>query len=59
MTVQLHTIPFGMVNAYLLKGEKCVLIDAGFPGRKKSFLRGLVKARIKLGKIELVIIDLT
>ena len=59
MTVQIHTIPFGMVNAYLLKGEKSVLIDAGVPGRKKSFLRRLAKASVKLGEIELVIFDLT
>jgi glyoxylase-like metal-dependent hydrolase (beta-lactamase superfamily II) len=45
-----------MVNVYLLKGEKSVLIDAGVPGRKKSFLRGLEKAGVKPGEIELVII---
>ncbi len=56
MTVQIHIIPLGMVNVYLLKGEKSVVIDAGVPGRKKSFLRGLEKAGVKPGEIELVII---
>ena len=56
MTYQIHTIAFGIVNAYLLKGEKCVLVDAGVPGGKKSFLRGLEKAGVKPGEIKLVII---
>ena len=53
---QIHTMPLGMVNMYLIKGEKSILIDAGVPGRKKSFLRGLEKAGVKPGEIKLVII---
>ena len=42
MKTQIHTIPLGMSNVYLLKGDKSVLIDAGVTGLKRIFLRGLV-----------------
>jgi hydroxyacylglutathione hydrolase len=54
--VKIHTIPLGIVNLYLLQGEKSVLIDAGIPGQVKSFLRGLEKTGVKPGDISLVII---
>jgi hydroxyacylglutathione hydrolase len=56
MTVQIHTIPLGMVNCYLLKGEKYVLIDAGIPGLKKPFFQGLKDTGVQLEQIELVVI---
>lgn len=54
--VKIHTIPLGLVNVYVLKGEKSVLVDAGIPGQEKLFLRGLEKAGVKPGEISLVII---
>jgi len=56
MMVQIHTISFGMSKIYLLKGEKCILVDAGIPGQKKTFLQGLDCADTKPEMIELVII---
>ncbi|MCJ7703329.1 MAG: hypothetical protein MUO62_17230 [Anaerolineales bacterium] len=44
MSIQIHTVPFGMVNAYLLNGEKCILIDTGNPGQERAFLAGLQNA---------------
>jgi hydroxyacylglutathione hydrolase len=56
MTVQIHTISLGMVNCYLLKEEKYILIDTGVPGQEKAFFRGLENAGVLPERIELVII---
>jgi hydroxyacylglutathione hydrolase len=56
MTIKIHTIPLTAVNCYLLNGEKTILIDAGFPGLMKLFLRKLANFEIKPEEIDLVII---
>ncbi len=56
MKTHIHTIPLGMMKVYLLKGEKSVLIDAGFPGWKNAFLRGLENGGVKPAEIALVVV---
>ena len=56
MTIQIHTISLGMVNCYLLKGEKTILIDAGVPGQMNKFLNCLKSTGTKPDEINLVII---
>jgi len=55
MSVQIHTISFGFVNIFLLKGEKNILIDAGIPGQKDRFLKQLTAYEIKPETIDLML----
>jgi glyoxylase-like metal-dependent hydrolase (beta-lactamase superfamily II) len=55
MSVQIHTISFGFVNFFLLQGEKNILIDAGLPGQKDRFLKGLAAADIRPETIDLLL----
>jgi glyoxylase-like metal-dependent hydrolase (beta-lactamase superfamily II) len=56
MGVAIYPISFGVSRAYLLQGEKCVLVDAGIPGQRKAFLRGMERTGIRPREIALVII---
>lgn len=49
-------ISLGMVHSYLLKGTKCVLVDAGYPGCEKRILSFLAKNRIDPKNISLILI---
>jgi glyoxylase-like metal-dependent hydrolase (beta-lactamase superfamily II) len=55
MIAQIHPIPFGFVNAFLIKGEKTILIDAGVPAQMKRFLRGLALANTRPEEIDLLL----
>jgi len=55
MNLEIHPISFGMVSSYLLKGDGCVLVDAGTPGQTKTFLRQLGKFRVQPEEIDLVV----
>jgi len=56
MSVDFSTIPImGMVQCFLLKGEKNILIDAGIPGQIKGFQKGLAEAGVQFEEIELVL----
>ena len=56
MSVQIHTISFGFVSAFLLKGEKAVLIDAGVPGQMARFLKGLEMTNTLPDEIDLLLL---
>ena len=55
MNPEIHPISFGMVNSYLLRGDGCILVDAGTPGQTKTFLRQLEKTGIQPDEIDLVV----
>ena len=55
MTVQIHPIPFGFVNVFLIKGKKTILIDAGLPGQMERFLRGLTLTNTRPEEIDLLL----
>ena len=56
MSVQIHAISFGFVSAFLLKGEKTVLIDAGVPGQMARFLKGLEMTNTQPDEIDLLLL---
>jgi hydroxyacylglutathione hydrolase len=45
----------GMVQCFLLKGEKTILIDAGVSGQMKRFEKGLAEADVKFEDIDLLL----
>ena len=55
MAVQIHTISFGFVSMFLLKGEKSILIDAGIPGQIERFRKGLAAADVQPEEIDLLL----
>lgn len=54
-TSVLH-ISLGMVNSYLLKGNKCVLVDAGYPGCAEKILSFMEKHNINPTDLSLILI---
>jgi glyoxylase-like metal-dependent hydrolase (beta-lactamase superfamily II) len=56
MSVQIHPISFGFVHAFLLKGEKTILIDAGIPGQRQRFLQGLAATNTIPEEIDLLLL---
>ena len=55
MAVQIHTISFGFVSMFLLKGEKSMLIDAGVPGQIERVQKGLAAAGVQPNEIDLLL----
>ena len=55
MTV-IHPLPLSKSNAFLLMGEKPILIDSGSPGDLPSLKRKLHKAGVSLAEIELLVL---
>lgn len=56
MSAQIHPISFGFVSAFLLKGEKTVLIDAGTPGQIERVLKGLAITNTQPDDIDLLLL---
>ena len=55
--IQLSIFPLGMINCFLIKGEKKhILVDTGVPNSEKKIIKQLVKYNIKLEDIGLIII---
>jgi hydroxyacylglutathione hydrolase len=55
--VQLSIFPFGMINCFLIKGEKKhILVDTGFPKSEKKIIRQLNTMGITTEDIGLIII---
>jgi glyoxylase-like metal-dependent hydrolase (beta-lactamase superfamily II) len=52
----IHSISLGAVNAYLLKGEKYILIDTGAKGSHTKIVNELDKLGVKPSDINLIII---
>ena len=49
---QLEVFPFGMINCFLIKGEKKhVLVDSGVPKSEKKILRQLKALGIKMNEL--------
>ena len=56
MSAQIHSISLGMVNSFLIKGEKAILIDAGMPGQMRRLLKGLAAAKTRPDEIDLLLL---
>jgi glyoxylase-like metal-dependent hydrolase (beta-lactamase superfamily II) len=56
MSVQIHPISFGFVSAFLLKGEKTILVDAGVAGQRERFIKGLAAANTQPEEIDLLLL---
>ena len=55
--LQLSVLPFGMINCFLIKGEKKhVLVDTGVPNSEKNILSQLEKNGIAIQDIGLIIV---
>lgn len=55
--IQLSILPLGMINCFLIKGEKKhVLVDTGVPNSEKKIIKQLLEHNIKLEDIGLMII---
>jgi hydroxyacylglutathione hydrolase len=55
--IQLSIFPFGMINCFLVKGEKKhILVDTGVPNSETKIIKQLKKNNIKLEDIGLIII---
>jgi hydroxyacylglutathione hydrolase len=55
--IQLSIYPLGLINCYLIKGEKKhILVDTGVPNSEKKIFKQLIKYKIKLEDIGLIII---
>ena len=56
MSVQIFSISFGYVSAFLLKGDKIILVDAGVPGQRERFLKGLAATNTQPEEIDLLLL---
>lgn len=55
--IQLSVLPFGMMNCFLVRGEKKhILVDTGLPGSEGKILRQLKAHKIALDDIGLIVI---
>ena len=50
-----HRIPLRISNAYLVKGERPVLVDTGSPGEGKRILRALERHGVQLADLSLIL----
>lgn len=49
-------LPLGLVNAYLLRGDKAVLVDAGYPGSEERVLSSLARVGVDPAGISLIVV---
>jgi glyoxylase-like metal-dependent hydrolase (beta-lactamase superfamily II) len=49
-------IPLGFVNAFIIRGKRSILIDAGLPGQEGRILKAMEQNGIKPGDISLILI---
>lgn len=56
MSVQIYPISFRFVSAFLLKGEKTILIDSGVPGQINRFLKELAATNTQPEEIDLLLL---
>jgi glyoxylase-like metal-dependent hydrolase (beta-lactamase superfamily II) len=56
MSVNIHPIPMGPVNGYVIQAEGVVVIDGGTPDQTDDFLTGLERASIKPEDIQLIVV---
>ena len=56
MDVNIHPIPMGPVNGYVVQGEGVIVIDGGTPGQADDFLAGLERASVRPEEIQLIVV---
>ncbi len=56
MKSEVIRIPLGMVSAFVIRGERCVLVDTGIPGSEVAVVNRLGEAGISPGDIDLIVI---
>jgi hydroxyacylglutathione hydrolase len=58
MSVQIHTIPLGVDNCYVLQGEGegLVVIDGGVPKRVSVFRNAMSKLSLQLERVRLIVL---
>ncbi len=55
--IRIPILPFGMVNAYLIRGDDgCVLVDAGVPGSESKIEKVLTRYGLSFRDIKLIVI---
>jgi hydroxyacylglutathione hydrolase len=55
--IKIPIVPFGMVNAHLIQGERgCILVDAGLPRSEKKIQRALQSAGLSFKDIKLIVV---
>jgi glyoxylase-like metal-dependent hydrolase (beta-lactamase superfamily II) len=47
MPTTIHTIPLGVANTFIVKGEGTVLIDCGVPKKANAFIKHLQASGIR------------
>jgi hydroxyacylglutathione hydrolase len=57
MTTEIHTIPLGFDNCYIIREEGTIMIDSGAPKEAKEFSRALEMLKMDPGDIQLIIIS--
>lgn len=56
MSVDIFPIALGFDTCYVLRGDGVIAVDAGQPGRVRSFQRGLARAGIRPANVKLIIL---
>jgi hydroxyacylglutathione hydrolase len=56
MGVNIHPIPIGPVNSYVVQDEGVILIDCGAPDKADDFVKGVERASIKPEEIRLIVV---
>jgi glyoxylase-like metal-dependent hydrolase (beta-lactamase superfamily II) len=56
MSIRIHSVPLGMDHCYLIQDKGTIMIDGGFPGTARAFMKALVNLSLKSSDIGLVII---
>ncbi|HKI48987.1 MAG TPA: MBL fold metallo-hydrolase [Desulfobacteria bacterium] len=56
MTVNIHTIPLGVDNCYILHGDGTILIDGGAPKKVKRFTDALRRFSMKPEDVKLIVL---
>jgi len=52
----IHTVPFGYVNAFLVTGERPILVDAGTPGGEQKILKTIDAIGITPEEVALIVV---
>ena len=55
MRTEIHRIPLGLSNCYLIREEGAILVDAGFPGKGRKLQRRLEELSLAPGDIGLLL----
>lgn len=55
--VEIHRIPLGMTNCYLIRDRGTILVDAGYPGKGQKFLKALRRLSIEPQEISLILLS--